>query len=248
LKTGLELKPSSPVRSAVETFGTGMGVFVLGDARDVLRELPDNFADSVVTDPPWGVGFDEYDDFSVFLDVCDELYRVMKSDSWLVFFFTPKRIYDIAPYLSRFSYRWIIPYVFAGSSHSRNPLGSEMAYSIIMVLAKGKPKLALKHMDLIPSGELPIVVENIREPQFKPTYTVGVILSMFSRPGDLVLDPFAGYGSIPLVCDLSNRRWLAIEIDRIKYEVARTIITTKKVTDIKRLKASVKAGKPEAVG
>jgi hypothetical protein len=43
-------------------------------------------SDAIVTDPPWGVGFDEYDDFKVFLDVRDELYRVLKNDSWLVFY------------------------------------------------------------------------------------------------------------------------------------------------------------------
>jgi len=223
-----------------KTFRTGNGVLVLGDAREVLKRIPSNSVDHVITDPPWGVGFDEYDDLKTFIDVRDELYRVMKPNSWLVFFFTPKRIYDITPYLQRFTYRWMIPYLFTGfGSVTRNPLGSQASYSIIMVFSKGEPKITAKRRDVIYSDELPIVEGNIHEPQFKPTFTVSVLVTMFSREGDLILDPFAGYGSIPLVCELFNRRWVGIEVDPVKYEVAKQILSMKKVVDIKKLKESI---------
>ena len=221
-------------------FTTERGVYVLGDARDVLKKLPSESVDAVITDPPWGVGFDEHDDFDVFLQVRDELYRVMKPDSWLAFFFTPKRVYDLVPYLQRFSYRWMIPYVFAGfGSVSRNPLGTQASYSIVMVFAKGEPKVVTRRKDVIFSDELPIVEGNHREPQFKPTFTVSVLVTMFTRGGDLVLDPFAGYGSIPLVCELFGRRWVAVDVDPVKYEVARRILSERKVGDISRLKQEV---------
>jgi 23S rRNA G2445 N2-methylase RlmL len=147
-----------------EVFKTQNGVLILGDARDVLKKIPAGSIDHVITDPPWGVGFDEYDDFKVFIDLRDELHRVMKPDSWLAFYFTPKKIYDLAPYLQRFTYKWMIPYLFDHFlSLSRNPLGSQTAYSIIMVFAKGNPKIARKRRDVIYSDELPIVEENPRE-------------------------------------------------------------------------------------
>jgi DNA modification methylase len=223
--------------SGLKHFKTGLGTYVLGDAREVLRRLPPSSVDAVITDPPWGVGFDEYDDFGVFLQVRDELYRVMKPDSWLVFFFTPKRIYDLVPYLQRFSYRWMIPYIFAGfGSVSRNPLNTQSSYSIVMVFSKGEPKVVTKRKDIIYSDELPVVEGNIREPQFKPTFTVSVLVTMFTKEGDLVLDPFAGYGSIPLVCELFNRRWFAVEVDEVKYAIAERVIRSRRVPDIKKLK------------
>jgi hypothetical protein len=33
----------------------------------------------IITDPPWGVGFDEHDNFDVFLQVRDELYNLKAS-------------------------------------------------------------------------------------------------------------------------------------------------------------------------
>jgi len=226
-------------------FATSLGRLILGDAREVLKTIPSGSVDAIITDPPWGVGFDEYDDFNVFLEVAPELYRVLKPDSWLVFFFTPKRIYDLVPLLKYFEYRWMIPYIFwAYGSMSRNPLGSQASYSIVMVFAKGKPKIKVARKDVIISDELPIVAENVKEPQFKPTYTVASILIMFTREGDLVLDPFAGYGSIPLVCELFNRRWIAIEIDPVKYEIAKTIIASRRVVNIEKLKKKLQKTQP----
>jgi DNA modification methylase len=213
------------------------GIFVLADAREALKRIPSCSIDAIITDPPWGVGFDKYDEFRVFLDVRDELYRVLKDDGWLVFFFTPKRIYDIISYLEKFRYKWIIPYIFASfGSVTRNPLGSEASYSIIMVFSKGKPKIHVKRRDIIYADELPVIEGNVKEPQFKPTFTVATLITMFTREGNLILDPFAGYGSIPLICELFNRNWIAIEIDEDKYRIAEKIISNKKVLDIKKLK------------
>jgi len=227
--------------SGHEHFRTDLGVYVLGDAREILKRIPSSSVDAVITDPPWGVGFDQYDDFSVFLQVRDELYRVMKPGSWLVFFFTPKRIYDIQPYLEKFAYRWMIIYLFTGfGSISRNPLGSQASYSVIMVFSKGNPKIVVRRRDVIYSDELPIVEENPQERQFKPTFTTATILTMFTKQGDIVLDPFAGYGSIPLVAELFGRKWIGIEIDRTKYAVAERIVKSRKVPNIKKLKESLR--------
>jgi DNA modification methylase len=226
--------------SGLEHFKGEHGVYILGDSREVLKRIASGSVDTVITDPPWGVGFDEYDDFNVFLQVRDELHRVLKPDSWLVFFFSPKRIYDIQPYLQRFRYVWMIPYIFAGfGSVSRNPMGAQSSYSIIMVFAKGEPEIKVKRKDIIYSDELPVVEGNVKEPQFKPSFTVSVLITMFTREGDLVLDPFAGYGSIPLVCELFGRKWIAVEIDPVKYQIAKRIIETRRVPDIKSLKEEI---------
>ena len=44
--------------------GKAQGCVVQGDCLDVLREMPDGCVDAVVTDPPFGIGFDYggYDD------------------------------------------------------------------------------------------------------------------------------------------------------------------------------------------
>lgn len=224
----------------------GRGRLCLGDARELIKILPDSSVDAVVTDPPWGMDVDEYDDPNLIYELEPELWRVLKSDAWLVFYYSPKNILNLTKF-RMFRYVWMIPYVFwSFSTVSRNPLGGQSAYSIIVVMAKGKPKISVPRKDVIISDEIPVVEGTIREPLFKPTYTTLELITMFTKPGDLVLDPFSGYGSIPLVCELFERRWIAFEIDRIKYEITKLIVRRRRVPNIASLRNKLKesVGKP----
>ena len=60
----------------------GARVF-LGDCRDVLKTLPDNSGDSVVTDPPYGLGFmgKEWDSFGKKGGISDEV-RAKQQEKW----------------------------------------------------------------------------------------------------------------------------------------------------------------------
>ena len=212
------------------------GILCLGDARDLIKRVPDGYVDHVITDPPWGVGQDEYDDGNLIYEIEDEMWRVLKGSAWMVFFSTPKYILRVREF-RKFEYVWMIPYLFwSFGSVSRNPLGSQSSYSVVVVMRKGKPKVVHRRKDVIVSDELPVVKGNVKEPQFKPTYAVATLLTMFTREGDVVLDPFAGYGSIPLVCEVFGRKWIGFEIDPLKFRIAKQILKEKRVSDISRMK------------
>lgn len=51
-------------------------------------------------------------------------------------------------------------------------------------------------------------------------------LPCFAHKGDIVWDPFTGYGSVPVVCVETGRRFIASEIDPEVAEVARNRIET----------------------
>jgi len=59
------------------------------------------------------------------------------------------------------------------------------------------------------------------------------LLELFSVKGSTVLDLFGGFGSIPMVCELFQRKWIAFEIDPRCYNIAITFIKNKTVTEIK---------------
>lgn len=60
----------------------------LGDCLDVMRELPDASVDSVVTDPPYGLGFmgKHWDHGVPGVDFWREMYRVLKPGGYLLSF------------------------------------------------------------------------------------------------------------------------------------------------------------------
>lgn len=206
-----------------ERYRTSLGELILGDAREILKQIPSESVDAVITDPPWGVGYDQYDDFQVFLDVVPEIHRVLKRDAWFAVYIATKRILDLRALLDRFNYKWAMPVVFLNEGGTRGPLGVRTSFSMVFVFAKGRPKVYEKHGDLLIGDELP-GTRKLKFREAKPTFPTAILLRMFTREGDLVLDPFAGYGSIPLACELTGRRWIGVEIDPAKFESARKII------------------------
>ena len=47
----------------------------------------------------------------------------------------------------------------------------------------------------------------------KPERLIERLILASSSPGDIVLDPFSGVGTCPLVCKKHNREFIAIEIN-----------------------------------
>jgi site-specific DNA-methyltransferase (adenine-specific) len=55
----------------------------------------------------------------------------------------------------------------------------------------------------------------------KPLTLMRAIVRDYTRPGDLVLDPFCGSGTTALACRMEGRRCLTIERDANTVEIAR---------------------------
>ena len=53
----------------------------------------------------------------------------------------------------------------------------------------------------------------IDHPTPKPKTFIAAILEMFSKEGDIVLDPFIGSGSTAMACKLTKRKYIGIELD-----------------------------------
>jgi site-specific DNA-methyltransferase (adenine-specific) len=62
--------------------------------------------------------------------------------------------------------------------------------------------------------------ENRLHPTQKPVSGLVPVVRTFSRPGDVVLDPFCGSGSTLVAAQSLGRRYIGIEIDAEYAEVA----------------------------
>jgi len=54
--------------------------------------------------------------------------------------------------------------------------------------------------------------EQYHHPTEKPVSWLVPLIQAFSKPGDIVLDPFAGSGSTDLAADACQRRFVLIEL------------------------------------
>jgi site-specific DNA-methyltransferase (adenine-specific) len=55
----------------------------------------------------------------------------------------------------------------------------------------------------------------------KPLHLMRAIVRDYTRPGDLVVDPFAGGGTTALACAIEGRRCITSEMDPVTFEKAR---------------------------
>lgn len=205
-------------------------ILILGDNREVLKEFDDEVFDAIITDPPYGINAFEYDrESEVFFELEDEFYRVLKRDAWFVFWYAIKKLNEIGR-IKKFQYKWLIVALFNGLV-TKSFLGNRK-YAPVCVFSKGDPKVGRRREDAILCIELPGSYETkIGVGDFKATFVQGELLDMFAKEGGIVLDPFAGFGSL-LFAGLRCRRDLkiiGIEKDRARFEVAKRILEREKI-------------------
>ena len=196
-----------------------------GDCLVALPQLDDQSVDFVLTDPPYLVNYRDRSGRSIANDVDDawlapafaEVYRVLKSDALCVSFYGWNRVDAFFAAWRAAGFRIAGHLVFAKPYASKAGLVKyqhESAY----LLAKGRPAVPAEPIaDVLPwqySG-------NRHHPTEKPLSCLRTLINTFTRPGDTVLDPFAGSGSTCVAARELGRRYIGIEIEATYYAAAR---------------------------
>lgn len=193
-----------------------MSRFMLGDSTQIMAGFPARSIDFILTDPPYLVGFTDRSGRSIANDKNDdwvtpasrEMFRVLKRDSLAVSFYGWNRVDTFMSAWKAAGFRVVGHFVFTKPYASKSAFVGyqhESAY----VLAKGRPAL--------PAAPLPDVLPweytgNRHHPTEKPVSALQSLIESFTRPGDIVLDPFAGSGSTCVAAELAGRRWIGIEL------------------------------------
>jgi site-specific DNA-methyltransferase (adenine-specific) len=198
---------------------------IQGDCVDVMKSLPDGSVDLVVTDPPYLARYRDRDGRTLANDdnpeavvsAYEELYRVLKSDSFCITFYGYPRLHDFVHAWTMAGFDTVGHIVWPkryASSARFVAVMHESAY----VLAKGRPRKP----DEPPASAQPWEYSGNREhPTQKALSVIEPLVTAFSEEGDLVLDPFAGSGTTCVAAALNDRRYLGIELEARYCELAR---------------------------
>ena len=84
--------------------------------------------------------------------------------------------------------------------------------------ARGKLPTDVWWMTIVPPGS----AERTGYPTQKPVRLLERVVAASSRPGDLVLDPYAGSGTTGIAAARLGRRWLLIDREPVAVEIARS--------------------------
>ncbi len=87
------------------------------------------------------------------------------------------------------------------------------------MLAKGQPQKPVAPVSSIQEWEY---TGNKAHPTEKAVGILSPLVKAYSKPGDIVLDPFSGSGSTSVAAALAGRRYIGIELEGRYCTTART--------------------------
>ena len=189
-----------------------------GDSKTILSSFEPSSIDLVVTDPPYLVNYRDRegrtlandDNPEAVLSVFDEVYRVMRPDSYCISFYGWNAV-------AAFSCKWqslgfrVVGHIVWHKPYASKTVFAQYRHESAFILAKGRPAL--------PANPISDVQEwtytgNKAHPTEKAVSVIAPLIKSFSKPGDTVLDPFSGSGSTAVAAALNSRRAIGIELEK----------------------------------
>jgi len=230
----LREREPSPIQQALA--GSRRYALGQGDAVEFLKSLPSSSVDLIVTDPPYeslekhrAIGTttrlshskaSSNNWFQIFPnerfpELFTELYRVLKNHSHLYLFSDQETMFVVKPIAERAGFRFWKPIVW-----DKQKIGMgyhyRSRYEFVLFFEKGKRKL----LDLGVPDVLSYPRIHRGYPTEKPWEVSQVLITQSSLPGQIVLDPFMGSGSVGVAALRNQRRFLGNDLCQEALEVA----------------------------
>jgi len=223
-----------------------------GDALEILSTLPENIADMIFADLPYGKTANKWDIIIPFDILWSLLLRLGKNHT--PYIFTANSGFEYMLYASNptmYKYKWIWnknnSAGFANAKYRPFQITedilvfgtSQCAYYPIMevrdkVRTKGGGSASDNYNGLVPSKTannfyFPKNILNISNacqvgkvhPTQKPIPLLEYLISTYTNPGDIVLDPVMGSGTTGIAAINTGRHFIGIEKDAGYFEIAK---------------------------
>lgn len=216
------------------------------DSLEWLATYRDASFDCILTDPPYGMGADEFGDsggiaagahgykddeesFFALLKVCaDNFSRITKPQAHLYWFCDIGKFQSIKQTLEFIGWQvFRTPLIWFKPSGARAPWpdqGPQRKYETILYAVKGKRNVLRMAGDVIECGP----DSNLGHSAQKPVALFRDLLSRSCRPGDTVLDPFCGTGPVFAAAHELKVAATGVEIDAASYGIA-----VKRISELK---------------
>jgi len=195
-----------------------------GDCVEVMRRLPSESVDFILTDPPYLVRYRSRDGRTVANDdnarwlkpSFAEMSRLLKPDSLAVSFYGWNRV-DLFFDAWKAAGFQVVGHVVFRKRYASSARFFQYRHESAYLLAKGDP--------VPPADPLPDVLDwtytgNRLHPTQKPVESLTPIIAAFCTPGNLVLDPFCGSGSTLVAARDAGCAYLGIELDADHHRTA----------------------------
>lgn len=215
--------PDNPVTKSGDVWLLGKHRLMCGDSTDagsVALLMGGGMADLLVSDPPYGIGYEyaEHDDSS------NEENAKLVADAFAhgpaVKVWTPG-LHNLARDISRFGMAKVLVW-FKKFAAAGNGLGGASVWEPVLVV--GRPKVTKLPTDVIEkmTDREQVGGVDLRKLHTcpKPVGLYTALIEAFSAPGDSLYEPFSGSGTTIIAAEQTGRRCYAMEISPQYVDVA----------------------------
>lgn len=184
-----------------------------GDARELAKAIPDESIDLIFTDPV-------YQNINDYRWLAETAARVLKPDRACLVWTSTPLMSDVIQVMSQYlTWAWCL---YWNRSTDVTFYPGRTGITVItpcLWYEKGKSKKHANYADYILEGWNSGDKSNHQ--WSKPRRVIEKWLTLLSLPGDIIFDPFTGGGTVPAVCKMLGRNYLAFEIDPATADKAR---------------------------
>lgn len=188
---------------------------VLGDSRELSKQIPDKSVDLIFTDPPYLKKYLYLYDW-----MSDEGARVLKDDGFLLVYAGTYWKFEVMKRLDR-NFEYYFDMILVNGTNS--PIMWQRK-----IISRHKSILAYRKKGKEPHPRTNVLSLWVGGGEDKRFHTWGqdessarYYIDCFSKRGDLIFDPFCGGGTTPYVCKVLDRHFIAFENDPDVVERAR---------------------------
>ena len=203
---------------------TFLGHAIHGDCIRIMQLMPDASVDQIVTDPPYLVNYRSRDGRRIVNDdrsdwlgpASAEMYGVLKPNSYCISFYGWQGVHHFMEAWKQAVFSVVGHFIWTKSYASRVGF-TQARHENAYLLVKGRPAKPENPPSDVLSWQY---TGNRLHPTQKPVMALSPLISAYSRPGDIVLDPFAGSATTAVAARQLGRVFIAIEMDEKYHQQA----------------------------
>ena len=217
-------------------FKSGSVTLYNADCLTILSQLQTASVDCILTDPPYGVDFNDNSDFQnwtqTFQDdhefvftklmppILAELFRVLKSDGHFYFFYAMIHHQRFLELVKATGFKpQYVPLIWNKGSVGGLKERYRMDYEPVLFGGKGNARRLAQPASTTYTCQNP---SNKLHPAEKPVDLLSYYISQSTIEGEIVLEPFMGSGSTMLAAKQLNRQGIGVEKEKQWFDVAVT--------------------------
>ena len=186
---------------------------VTGDARELAAAIPDRSIDLIFTDPV-------YENTQDYAWLAETAARVLKPDRSLLAWTSIKQQYIVKPIMDDYlKWLWTFQYTKIAKTYKMHLYSTFSWWTPCLWYFTGSnPKFSNHKWTIDSVVEQMSAIATAKAPPkgtykwYKSAEAYERWLLAFTQPGDVIFDPFAGSGSLEVVCKQHGRHYVAFEI------------------------------------